>query len=173
MKKYFFAVALVFAFRAEFIEASEVQVSGVRYETMFDYNTKTFEQVGSIKIRYINHDLSWGTRVFLLWGERCNGISHDWSNWKEELRPVDSYTWEITIHPGSAIVDHDGRNRCSNLEFAFMNSLNNNVSWDNGGASSMGFYSVPMPTEKTLGKVSDPSSWEVLPVSRKSSGYDY
>lgn len=152
--------------------ASDVSVKGARYETMFSYETKTYQQEPQFRISYENQQLN-GAKVYIFWGERCDGQSKPWSNWKQELKPIGPSTYEVGLMPGITIVDYYGKNRCTNLEFAFQIETNGSVVWDNGGAAPLGFYSVAMPSTATLGKVGDLSKWESLEVMSKHSGFDY
>ena len=149
--KWFFVVSFITSFQAPVAQSSEVLAQAKNYLSSCFYYTQT---ISELKLAYINQELPWGVKVFLVAGfEDSQG--YQWkTTFTRELPATGAYTWETHLEWSS--YSRGQPFFVGALNFVYKIELpDGKVVWDNGTLqpSSMGYYRVEALQAQELGRL--------------------
>lgn len=161
IEKMILTLWLVLTSTAALAEVGQVWVQG--QSNRYDQHGAGVSTTRSIfQVTYQNKNLSWGSKVFLVWGYRNFKGSWATHSYPNEMNSVEAYSWQQQV----TVTGDKYTGPLSNFEYVFLVKLPDGQSYyDNGGKASLGFYSTPVPNSF--------QGWQALPVWVMGSAADY
>ncbi|AKQ67896.1 hypothetical protein A176_004808 [Myxococcus hansupus] len=110
-----------------------------------------------VNLSYRNHDLPWGTSVFLIygWGGQNNFVPYDWENEQTlEVFASAPWTWSTTVHGITST--RTTPKWAEHLDFVWKVVLpNGHVFYEKGNHSTWGYYAANLNTVGEIPCTSD------------------